>query len=76
MGGQRIVLAPGRPAGSSEDVEVVPDVNIEDPDVAAPDDLTFDYRRMTKQQLIEEANSKRHKMCHTPHNPYCKGCCE
>eukprot|EP00973_Karenia_brevis_P040857 5653891-Karenia_brevis.AAC.1 len=31
---------------------------------------------MTKEQLIEEANSKRHKMYHFPHNPYCKGCSE
>eukprot|EP00973_Karenia_brevis_P086634 12013779-Karenia_brevis.AAC.1 len=70
------MLAPGRPAGSSEDVEVVPDVNLAEPDVAAPDDLTLNYRRMTKEQLVGEAKSKRHKMCHFPCNPYCKGCCE
>eukprot|EP00973_Karenia_brevis_P040885 5657245-Karenia_brevis.AAC.1 len=70
------MLAPGRPAGSPEDIEVIPDMNIEDPDVAAPDDLTLNYRRMTKEQLIAEANSKRHEMCYFPHNPYCKCCRE
>eukprot|EP00973_Karenia_brevis_P054365 7552844-Karenia_brevis.AAC.1 len=57
-------------------IEVVPDVNLENPDVAAPDDLTLNYRRMTAEQSKEEANSIRHKMCHFPHNPYCKGCRE
>ena len=65
----RSKIAPARSKAGG--VEVLPDVPLLDEDVVIANDPTVNYRRMTKEALIAEAQSERHQATHFPHNPWC-----
>ena len=69
---------PEAPRAPSPDVApepaiVIPDVPLHDED-SPGDDPTVRYRSMSRQALMAEANTPRHRASHFPHNPYCDTC--
>ena len=80
-------LAPVKPAAANGSESTEQDPGAEDdsaealyPEVPLLDeddvgaDPTIHYRSMSKESLLRELNTLKHRMCHFPHNPLCDIC--
>ena len=60
---------PEVPNAEDDSVEaLIPEVPLVDEDDVGADP-TLHYRSMSKESLLKELNTLKHRMCHFPHNP-------